>query len=202
MELDEFSKHYREEQAKIVSDLEEIGVQITDIYQELPTNKANWKKATPILIEWLPQVKNSGLREAVIRLLSVPWLRGNPVGGTLMKMALNPTLSSDLRWVIGNTMEVIADDKSFSDIKKLVTDRSFGISRQMFVMALGRMKTPEAIPLLVDLLDDDDVNGHAIVALRKLKAIETVEDIRKLVNYPRTWVRNEAKKTVAKFEKL
>lgn len=202
MELDEFSKHYREEQAKIVSDLEKMGVYITDIYQELPRNKADWKKATPVLIKWLPQVKNSGLREAVIRLLSVPWLRGDPAGGTLMKMAFNPTLTSDLRWVIGNTIEVIADDKSFSDIKRLVTDRSYGTSRQMFVLALGRMKTPEAVPLLVNLLDDDDVNGHAIAALRKLKAVETVEDVRKLVNYPRTWVRNEAKKTVAKFEKL
>jgi len=147
-------------------------------------------------------VTNTGLREAIIRLLSVPWLRGDPAGGTLMNMALDPTISSGLRWVIGNAIEVIADDNSFSDIKRLVTNQSFGTGRQMFVMALGRIKIPEAIPLLVILLKDDDINGHAIAALRKLEAVETIEEVRKLADYPRAWVRKEAQKTVRKFEKI
>ena len=46
-----------------------------------------------------------------------------------MNMALDPTISSGLRWVIGNAIEVIADDNSFSDIKRLVTNQSFGTGR-------------------------------------------------------------------------
>lgn len=44
MESDEFTKyynHYMAEQKMIISDLEEQGVFVTDIYQELPRNKAD-----------------------------------------------------------------------------------------------------------------------------------------------------------------
>lgn len=88
----------------------------------------------------MPKVTNDGLKDAVIRLLCVPWLKGDPVGGTLMNMAFDQNVTHNLRWVIGNTMSVIADDSFFDDIKRLVLDQTFGSSRQMYVLSLGKMK--------------------------------------------------------------
>ena len=72
----------------------------------------------------------------------------------------------------------------------------------MFVVALGNMKDPKVVPYLVNLLDDEDLTGHAIMGLSKLKAVSTIDDIRKAENHPRAWVRKEALKTVRKFEKI
>lgn len=97
---------------------------------------------------------------------------------------------------------MIAEDSLFDEIARFVSDKTFGTSRQMFVLGLGRIKKPEAIHLLISLLDQEEVNGHAISALNRLKAVESIEKVRPLVNDPRAWVRTEAKKTVAKFEKI
>lgn len=202
MDHSDFAREYKKEELPIRKELEAIGIFTDDIYSYLPGNKGDWKKATPVIVKYLTEVNNRGLQEALVRLLCVPWLRKDPVGKTLMEMAFAPSTDFYLKWAIGNTIEVIAEDSLFDEIARFVSDKTFGTSRQMFVLGLGRIKKPEAIHLLISLLDQEEVNGHAISALNKLKAVESIEKVRLLVNDPRAWVRTEAKKTVAKFEKI
>ena len=56
--------------------------------------------------------------------------------------------------------------------------------------------------ILISLLDDDDVDGHAIAALSKFKDIELIKYIEPFLNHKMTWKRNEAKKAIKKLEKL
>ena len=61
------------------------------------------------------------------------------------------------------------------------------------------MKARHAIDLLIELLDDDEVAGHALIAPRKLGAKKARPRIEQFLNHPKAWIRFEAKKTLAKF---
>jgi HEAT repeat protein len=66
---------------------------------------------------------------------------------------------------------------------------------------MGNMRTPEAVDVLVRLLDDDEVAGHAIIGLGKLKEERAARHIRPFLTHPKSWVRQEAKRSLAKIEK-
>jgi HEAT repeat protein len=58
----------------------------------------------------------------------------------------------------------------------------------------------KAVAVLIDLLHDDQVAGHAVMALGKLKTREGREQIEHLLDHPQPWVRKEAKKVLAKWD--
>jgi HEAT repeat protein len=55
--------------------------------------------------------------------------------------------------------------------------------------------------VLIDLLDDDEVVGHAIIALGKLKSKKAYPAIERFATHPKAWIRKEAKKALARIEK-
>lgn len=106
-----------------------------------------------------------------------------------------------MKWAIGNALSVVADDTVYDDIVEIVADRSHAKSREMVAVALGNMKNPGAVDVLIGLLDDD-IAGHALLALRKLGAVRARPYVEPFLTHPRTWWRNEAKKAIAKFDKI
>ena len=105
-----------------------------------------------------------------------------------------------LKWAIGNALSVVADDSVFDDIVALVKDKRHGRAREMLAVALANMKNPKAVDVLIELLDDEEIAGHALSALRKLAPPEAREAIEPFVNHPKTWVRNEAKRALKKID--
>ena len=79
----------------------------------------------------------------------------------------------------------------------LARERSYGRGREMLVLGLARSKRREAGEVLIDLLDDPDVNGHAVKALRKLKDPRAREGLERMLDDDRSWVRKEAQRTLA-----
>jgi HEAT repeat protein len=71
----------------------------------------------------------------------------------------------------------------------------------MVVVGLAKLKDPRAVPLLVELLEDEEVAGHAVMALRKMGATPARSSVERFLQDPRAWVRSEAKKAIAKFDK-
>lgn len=102
-------------------------------------------------------------------------------------------------WAIANALETVADDSVFDEVAAFATDRSYGASRKMLVLSLGNMKDPRAVEVLVDLLSDKEVAGHAVMALGKLKAKSAKPKLEPFLQHPRSWVRNEAKKALARI---
>ena len=84
----------------------------------------------------------------------------------------------------------------------LAADPSHGASRQMVVLWLGKTKQhrDQAVDVLIGLLDQDDVNGHAVKALAKLKDPRSLVELRGMTDDSRAWVRNAAKRTVERLE--
>ncbi|HBO33790.1 MAG TPA: hypothetical protein DD636_03485 [Anaerolineaceae bacterium] len=202
MDVEKHRELYLAQQQPILDELKEMGIYTNDIFQYLPQHLHEWKLATPTLVKWLQFTTYDPFQETIVRLIGVPWLKGSSVAHDLIELSNKPESSDSLKWAIGNTMAVIANDAVLDDIIKIIDDEENDQSREMFVVSLGNMKDPKVVPYLVKLLDHPDLAGHALVALNKLKAVETIEAVRRLENHPRTWIRNEAKKTVRKFEKI
>lgn len=169
---------------------------------DLYTSKELWLSCVPTIKEWIFKVKSDDVFETLIRLSAIPPLKKTSTAKEIIGQFYRPGLSSGTKWAAGNTMSIIANDEALDDITKIIDDKSNGQDRQMFVVALRNMNDPKVLPYLVNLLDDEDLKGHAIMGLSKLKAVSTIDDIRKVENHPRPWVRKEAQKTVRKFEKI
>lgn len=81
----------------------------------------------------------------------------------------------------------------------LARDKRHGTARQMLAVALGNMLTPAAVGVLIELLQDDEVAGHAIIGLGNLKATAARGAIEGFLRHPKSWIRAEAKKTLKKI---
>jgi HEAT repeat protein len=162
-----------------------------------------YRGAIPVLLEWLPKVTDRKVKEEIVRALSVPWAK--PVAAQAMieefrhvDASLDPT-GTGLRWTIGNALDVLADDSCFDELVELAQDRRFGRARQMIVLALGRSKNPAAAEVLLGLVDDPDVDGHAVKALGRLKAPVARAVLERKLDDNRAWVRGEARRALAKL---
>src|SRR5208282_5959703 len=80
----------------------------------------------------------------------------------------------------GNAISIVADKNNFDEIVDLVRDKRHGITRDMMVLRLPRLEPHKAVPVLIELLADDEVAGQAVIALGKLKAYEARKGIERL----------------------
>lgn len=190
----------------LIDDLHRSGIMVDDLW-ELVNSKVEYRAAIPVLIDWLQDVdervpleSRRQVREGLIRALSVPAAR--PIAARILigEFRRTPdTAGSGLGWVIGNALSVTADDSVFDEIAPLAADRSYGKARQMIVLGLAKSKDARVVPLLVGLLNDDDVVAHAVMALRKLRPPGVRPAIERLLDHPQTLVRREAKKALAQI---
>ena len=78
----------------------------------------------------------------------------------------NPNID---KWAIGDCLYKIHSKKYIDDYLKIISDSSYGRDRQMVVSLVGKLKVEKAIPILIDLLEDETVRLHAITALGDFK---------------------------------
>jgi HEAT repeat protein len=70
----------------------------------------------------------------------------------------------------------------------------------MLAVALGNMVDVRAADLLLKLLHDEEVVGHALIALGKLKVQKARPQIESLLKHRKPWVRKEAQKALASLD--
>ncbi len=143
------------------------------------------------------------MKQGVVRALSIPAAK---------QLALRPMLNeftaipgedaTGYKWAVGNALEVLDDDSVFEEIAAICLDKSHGESREMVVLALAKMKSPKDVDVAERMLDDDEVAGHALIVLRKKGATQSRKKIERFLNHPKTWYRAEARKALAKFDKI
>ena len=145
-----------------LEDLRQVGVDVTDPW-DLVNTRSSYRPAIPVLLRWLaladsdvPAHERDRFREAVVRSLGVKEARGH-AAPALVEEFRRPGSSPDVRWAAGNALSVVADDGVFDDLVLLARDRSYGRAWEMLPLALARTKHPEAVQVLLELLDDDDI---------------------------------------------
>lgn len=191
----------RQAGAPVIADLAQNGLSVEWV-EDLYHKRYNYKEAIPILMKWLPLIDNLDVKETIVRALSVRWAKPIAAPALIKEFRKFRNLpDGGITWAIGNALSVVADDSVAVDIIELVQDIQYGRSRQMLAIALGNMKKADVQDVLINLLDDKDVVGHAIIALGKIKSKKAYELLAKYENHPMTWIRNEAKKARIRIEK-
>jgi HEAT repeat protein len=150
----------------------------------------------PIVLKYLKMAEDNNDKQLFVRCLGV---KGFHEASMSLMDECERTDDIHLKWAIGNTMSIILDPKSIDRMVEFVKCKEHGIARQMFIVALGKLKSEQAIQVLRELLDDQQVCGHVIMALGYYKQFQLVDDVKPFLNHKVTWIRNEAKKTVKKL---
>ncbi len=184
--------------APVMKELAEKGFKEGSL-DDLRRSGIKYKEAIPILLKWLSTIDHLGVKEAIVRAISVPWAK--PVASNKLIPEFFSVQDEGLKWAIGNALEVLADDAIAESLMEIAKDRTHGKARQMIVLGLGKIKDPRVVPLLHDLLRDEDVFGHAIMALGRLKSRESEPLIEKFLQHKKAWIRKEARSALAKIQK-
>jgi hypothetical protein len=210
--------------APIIDALNDLGYKVGTL-AELRHQDRDWKAALPLLLYWLPLVDDDlDIKQEIVRCLSVPWV-GNKattdliadfkkyapilprptnlwVGNQLREIPeeekkLGPYFS--LAWAIGNALSIVDVGGFEEQIIELCRNPKYGMARQMLVLGLGRLPSPEAEETAVELLRDEQVQTHAIGALGKRKSKRALFELERLLSDKRSAVRKEARKAITKI---
>jgi hypothetical protein len=190
----------------LVLELRAAGVAVSDPW-DLVNSTVQYGGAVPLLVDWLQHVderfsneERSSATELLVRALTVP--EAAPLATpTLLELfrTVEDGSGMGLRWVVGNALSVVADDSFFDEIAELIRRREYGKARQMLVLGLARSKDPRVVPLLVEMLGDDDVAAHSVIALGKLRSAGVRRPVEALLQHSSALVRREAKKTLRRL---
>jgi HEAT repeats len=195
------NKEYRREFASIarpiVKELTHLGYEVGSL-DELRHVGRPWKSALPVLLKWLPMIQHPGVKQSIVRGLSVPWV-GNRATGLLIQEFRKSPPGPGLAWTIGNALSIVSIECFEDQIVELSKNSGYGVARQMIVLGLSRLRTPEAEDAAISLLGDEGVKLHAIVALRKMNSQRAVPAIEKLLDDKRSVIRREARKAITKI---
>ena len=185
-----------EDEERVLNELEKRGLRLNSIW-DLVNGPDCPKELIPTLVECLREVRHPSVKEGIVRSLTIRAARGIADDALLHEFRNS---DDDLyRWTVGHALRTVLSPKDYRIIIDLVKERRYGSGRQELVDKLGYVNKPEVVTTLLDMLEDDDVMGHAIGALARLKASDALPKVRMLVNHRFPFVRRSAKKFIKKF---
>jgi len=201
-EFEALQKRFIKAERPLVKALNESGAPIKSVW-DLVNMKRTYPVAIPVLIEHLTLPYPYPIREGIARALTTKE-SGDAGYRALVDEFRSLPESQDpaqhqFKWALGNAASVVANKNNFDEIVDLVRDKRHGATRDMMVLRLPRLEPGKAVPVLIELLADDDVAGFAVTALGKLKAYEARKGIERLLNHQKLWVRKEAAKVLVKL---
>jgi HEAT repeats len=184
---------------RIKSELGKVGICVNNIY-ELVNIKKPYPLAIPVLIDLIKEdFEDIREKEGVVRALAVKEAIG--MAGPVLISEYNRTPKELIfyRWAIGNTVYSIITENDIESILQIVQNKENGMSRQMFVAALGKVGSGKVEEVLIKLLDDEEVIPHALEALGRLKSKRAKEKISTLILHPKSLIKKEAQKALKKI---
>jgi hypothetical protein len=187
---------------KIKSELYRVGISIDSIY-DLVNSSKSYPQGIPILIKFLKMgISDDTLKEGVIRSLAVKEAKGFAGSVLIEEFNRTPKNKIVLRWVIGSAIEVVITSNEIASVIEIVKDKTNGLSRQMFILALGKLPSKETEQVLLELLDDEEVVLYAITALTKIKSKRGIRKIKKYLTHSNPLIRKEAQKALKKRNQI
>lgn len=183
----------------VKQELEYVGIFINDIY-DLVNTKKKYPKAIPVLVKLLREVSDAAVKEGIIRALAVKEAKGVAGKALFKEYHTLKNSSKHLAWAIGNTIAVIITNDDEKDVLEIVQNPYNGMSRQMFALALGKIKSDSVEQVLINLLDDEEIVPHVLDALAMHKSRKAIDRIEALINHHNLLIRKEAHKALKKIK--
>jgi HEAT repeat protein len=186
----------------VVAALRDAGLDVNSVF-DLVNTRRPYPQAIPALLRVLPTVQDHWIKEGIVRALAVPEARG--LAGRSMVAEFErirpdePPERQLLKWAIGNTIEVIADSEIADDVIRLLRTPEHGKAREMLVLSLLRLKDSRVEDLLLELLDDSQLAGHAVSAIAKKPFVRAAQKLNAFMADDRPWVRRKAQLALKKL---
>ena len=151
------------------AELEAHGIDTKDfgIFSSVAPTTFDAEAAAPLLVEWLPRIQDPVEKEVIARSLTGTRSARSEAARAILEEFRNAPMNDETtKWAYANALATLADAAVADDLVELIRDTRHGRAREMLCDALKRTKDPRAPDVLIKLIDDDDVAGHAILALR------------------------------------
>lgn len=202
--LNEIHRIRKKENEFIVMELRNAGFKVSDLFDLINFRQIDFGYIN-LLLELLDSEKVTDpiIKDGIIRAVTVRKAKGIAEEKLLeYYQSLKTHKEKELiGWSVGNWFEYLYSDSYFDQIKKISTDKNNGMSRQMFVLALGKTKKykSESEKLLLELTFDNQVDLHATIALGKLKSTNSIERLTELTTDKNKTIKKEAIKALKKI---
>ena len=202
--LNEIHRVRKKENEFIVMELRNAGFKVSDLFDLINFKQTDFEYVN-LLINLFDSEKVTDpiIKDGIIRAITVKKAKGI---AEIKLLEFYNSLKTErekesIGWSIGNWFEHLYSDLYFEQIKKISEDKNNGMSRQMFVMALGKTKKHKlnAEKLLLELTFDNQVALHAISSLGKLKSTNSIERLTELTNDKNKTIKKEANKALKKI---
>ena len=131
----------------LIRELADVGIHITSV-SDLVNTRARYPEAIGPLLKYLPLVDHPSSKEAFVRALTVREAKGLAVPLLVKEYLAQPRERESLRWAIGNAVNTTITKNDAELIFPIVLNKENGISRHMFVRALGKIKTADVKSVL------------------------------------------------------
>jgi hypothetical protein len=197
-------------EAPLLADCAAAGVPVDSVW-DFTKAGSDYSALLPVFLKWLPLMRDAHAKQGIVRALTRRWARPAAAEPLIKEFRRVDADSGgyvglggrwgSLKWAIGNALDVVADDSVFEELVDIARERRHGRTREMVVLALGNMRNPTAVDVLLDLLNDEDVAGHAVGALGKLKASKAKPDLERFLHHEKDWIRQAAQRALAKIER-
>src|SRR4051812_776642 len=191
---------YKAAASGVLAELARLGYELGAV-GDLRRLGTPYPDAVPVLVRWMSVVDYTPLKEDIVRTLSVPWAQDAAKALVAEFERVDDPTNIGVRWAIGNALEVLAADTIADEMIRLATDLRYGKARQMIVLGLGKLKAPRAVDVLMSLLGDEAVEGHAVMSLGKLRAKVARPRLEALLRHSQPWLRKEVTKAIARIDK-
>ena len=182
-------------ESDLLQALAEVGAPVQSVWDWV--NGATPAAAIPVLIDWLGRIgpEHLRLREGIVRALTTRAARPAAAVTVAAEMKRQAEFGAGWTtlWAYGNALAVVGDDTTYDQLAALVTDRSLGRGREMLPAAMAEMRSAGATDVLIGLLRDPEIGGHAAVALAR-RADAPPGILESYVDDPRPWVRRAARR--------
>lgn len=181
-----------------------VGINVNSIH-DMVNSRADYPAAIPVLIQLLRLVETPNIKEEVVRALGVKSAKRIAEIPLIEEFLSIPKTDEfhHVKWVIGNTLYSLGTiDLYFDKIAEIVKDTSHGTTRRMMVMLLGKSKKnkEEAGKIALELIEQKDVQGHAIRALGNLRSACATEAIENFLSSENEWHKREARTALKKIQ--
>ncbi|MCH3883385.1 HEAT repeat domain-containing protein [Tenacibaculum aquimarinum] len=202
--LNEIHRVRKKENEFIVMELRNAGFKVSDLFDLINFKQTDFEYVN-LLINLFDSEKVTDpiIKDGIIRAITVKKAKGI---AEIKLLEFYNSLKTErekesIGWSIGNWFENLYSDLYFEQIKKISEDKNNGMSRQMFVMAIGKTKKHKlnAEKLLLELTFDNQVALHAISSLGKLKSTNSIERLTELTNDKNKTIKKEANKALKKI---
>ncbi len=185
----------------LLIELNRAGIDLASIW-DLVNAEHRYPQAIGILLDHVTKEYSFKSKEGIVRALATKDAVGKATPVLINEYHKIPKNEWALRWAIGNTVCATVTKNDSESIFSVVSDKANGTSRQMFVLALAKLRFAKAEDTLIMLLDDDEVVLHAISALIRLKSKKAERKLNHLTQHVNKIVQKHAVKALTKFKLL